>query len=267
VTSNLEQTTSDNLARRHEVEIVFHDKKAKRGFEQPARFDFYGSGIGEEHFRLLTAAAGSLKGKTVLDFGCGLGHTSRLYAEMGASRVEGFDISGENIAIAKKNAERDHLDDRVFFKRVPAEEIDYPNDFFDLVLGKAILHHTDLDKTGAQLYRVLRPGGSAYFLEPLAHNPFINVFRSFTPSRRTPTEKPLRIEDLNVFRRYFEHVSYQGFYVLPLLADALLLVTGSRSWYAKSVAKLLQVEKPLLTRFPSLQKYGWTALLELRKSR
>jgi len=228
--------------------------------------DFYSSGVNDEHFRMLLEAAGSLKGKRVLDFGCGRGQTSRIYAELGAVRVDGFDISSENIRVADKNAKRDGLDNRVFFRHLAAEEIDYPDEFFDLVLGKAILHHTDLEKTSKQLARVLRPGGSAYFLEPLAHNPILNFFRWLTPWRRTPTEKPLRLEDLDIFRKYFDAVSYRGFYLFSLLANGLLLVTGSRKLFTAVMAGLLHFEKPVLLHLPALQKYCWTALLQFHKA-
>jgi 2-polyprenyl-3-methyl-5-hydroxy-6-metoxy-1,4-benzoquinol methylase len=258
--------TARDLTERHNIEEQFHDERTQRGAKPSARMDFYSSGVNDEHFRILLEAAGSLQGKHVLDFGCGMGQTSRIYAGLGAARVDGFDISSENIRVAEMNAKRDGLDDRVFFRHLAAEEIDYPDESFDLVLGKAILHHTDLEKTSKQLARVLRLGGSAYFLEPLAHNPALNLFRWLTPSRRTPTEKPLRLEDLDVFRKHFDTVSYRGFYLFTLLANGLLLVTGSRKLFTGAMTTLLEREQPLLTRFPFLQKYCWTALLFFHKA-
>lgn len=256
-----------NLNERHNIEIQFSDERAKQRRPPNAHMAFYGSGVNDEHFRILLEAAGDLKGKTVLDFGCGAGHTSRVYADLGASRVEGFDISAERINIAQRNARRDHMEDRVFFRPLAAENIDYPDDFFDVVIGKAILHHTDLAKTSKQLARVLRPGGSAYFLEPLAHNLALNLFRRITPWRRTPTERPLRLHDLEVFRQDFEFVDYRGFYLFGLLANALLLVTGSSKLFRRSMLALLRWEGPVLTRNSWLQKYCWTALLVFRKGR
>jgi SAM-dependent methyltransferase len=254
-----------SLEQRHRIEEQFHDQKTRQAGRPWASMDFYCSGVNEEHFRILLEAAGDLHGKRVLDFGCGRGHTSRLYAELGAAHVEGFDISSENIGVAKKNAVRDGLSDRVRFRRLAAEEIDYPDRSFDIVLGKAILHHTDLEKTSRQLYRILRPGGAAYFLEPLGHNWFLNLFRRMTPWRRTPTERPLRIEDLQYFRRFFPTASYRGFYLLPLLSNALLAVTGSRKLFTKTMDALLRWEKPLLEWFPFLQKYCWSALFVFYK--
>lgn len=254
-----------DLVERHRIEEKFHDRQTRKGDVPSVRLDCYGSGAGEHHFRVLLEAVGSLDGKDVLDFGCGRGYTSRIYAQMGAARVDGFDISGENIRVAEKNAKRDHLERRIFFRHLAAENIDYPDSSFDVVIGKAILHHTDLEKTSKQLVRVLRPGGAAFFLEPLAHNPALNLFRWLTPWRRTPSEKPLSLKDLAIFRRNFGSVSYCGFYLLPLLANGILLMTGSRTLFNRSMMTLLRWEQPILARFPFLQKYCWTALIVLRK--
>lgn len=255
----------ESLAQRHLVEESFHDGKAYSG-APPARTDFYPEWMADEHMQMLLRAAGPLAGKRVLDFGCGRGESGRIYALEGAIRVEGFDISGENIAIATKNAKRDGLDKRVSFRRLAAEEIDYPSCSFDVVIGKAILHHTDLDKTAWQLERVLAPGGVAVFLEPLAHNPFLNLFRRLTPSRRTPTEKPLSLADLKVFRRHFASVTYRGFYLFTLVSHFLLFLTGSRTLFAKSRVLMRQCEEPVLLHVPRLQRYCWSALVMFRKS-
>jgi SAM-dependent methyltransferase len=258
-------TVDHELEKRNQVEERFHDEKTRQRGQPASRMDFYDAGVNEEHSRILFEVVGDLHGKRVLDFGCGPGQTSRDCASRGATRVDGFDISNENVLLARKNAARDGLDNRVFFRHMAAESIDYADGSFDVVIGKAILHHTDLRRTSWQVHRVLRPGGTAYFLEPLAHNPFLNLFRLLTPWRRTPTERPLLIEDLNLFCPYFDSIECRGFYLLPILANVLLLLTGRRSLYAKTMRVLFRWEKPLLMRFPFLQKYCWTALLIFRK--
>jgi ubiquinone/menaquinone biosynthesis C-methylase UbiE len=254
-----------DLTERHDVEQHFHDERTRSGTKRSERTCFYDLGATDEYLRRQIEAVGSLVGKRVLDFGCGLGRTSRMYAEMGAARVDGFDISSERLEVAKRNTERDGLADRVFFRHLSAEEIDYPDASFDVVLGKAILHHTDLDPTIRQLARVLRPGGEAYFLEPLGHNPVLNLFRSLTPWLRTPTERPLTMNDVDAFRQHFKSVTYRGFHLFALIGDGLLLVTGSKKYSSRYMATLLRWDDVLLNRFPFLQKYCWTALLIFKK--
>jgi 2-polyprenyl-3-methyl-5-hydroxy-6-metoxy-1,4-benzoquinol methylase len=250
-----------DLAERHHIEEHFHDEQARSGTKRSARTLFYNLGAADEYLRRQLEAVGSLQGKWVLDFGCGLGRTSRIYAEMGAVRVEGFDLSNERLEVAKRNAKRDGLADRIFFRHLAAEDIDYPDGSFDVVLGKAILHHTDMEKTSRQLARVLRPGGEAYFLEPLGHNPFLNLFRKLTPWLRTPTETPLTMRDMDLFRQHFGSVTYRGYHLLAFMADGLLLVTGSKKLSSKCMNTLVRWDDILLARFPFLQKYCWTALL------
>ena len=55
------------LGQRHAVEEEFHDRKARRTRPRSAHVDFY-SVVNEEHCQKLLDAAGSLKGKRVLDF-------------------------------------------------------------------------------------------------------------------------------------------------------------------------------------------------------
>ena len=254
-----EKTT--DLAERHHIEENFHDDRERSGAKRSKRTLFYDLGAADEYLRRELEAVGSLEGKRVLDFGCGLGRTSRMYAQMGAARVDAFDLSNERLVVAQKNAERDGLADRVFFRHLAAEDIDYPDESFDVVLGKAILHHTDMEKTSRQLARVLRRDGEAYFLEPLGHNPFLNLFRKLTPSLRTPTETPLRMRDLDLFRQHFGSVTYRGYHLLAFIADGVLLVTGSKKLSTMFMNVLVRWDDALLTNFPSLQKYCWTALI------
>jgi ubiquinone/menaquinone biosynthesis C-methylase UbiE len=62
-----------------------------------------------------------------------------------------------------------------------AEATTFPDNSFDLICGSSILHHLNLDKACAEIRRILRPDGGAVFIEPLGHNPLINMFRKLTP--------------------------------------------------------------------------------------
>jgi len=44
--------------------------------------------------------------------------------------------------------------------------------------------------------------GSAIFIDPLGHNPAINMFRRSTPDLRTEDEHPLLLEDFRLAGRY-----------------------------------------------------------------
>ena len=82
------------------------------------------------------------------------------------------------------------------FAVMDAHRLALERDSFDLVYGGGILHHLDMRKTIAEVLRVLRPGGSMLFYEPLALNPFGTIVRWLTPHRRTPDETPFGLREI-----------------------------------------------------------------------
>ena len=90
---------------------------------------------------------------------------------------------------------------------------------FDAVWGCAILHHLDLQRAGAELCRVLRPGGVAVFCEPWGGNPVLEFARRHVPypgKHRTPDERPLRSADLAPLREHFPDLGVKGFQLLGM---------------------------------------------------
>jgi ubiquinone/menaquinone biosynthesis C-methylase UbiE len=83
----------------------------------------------------------------------------------------------------------------------------FSNGSLDLIHGCGVLHHMeDIDKAAREIRRVLRPGGRAVFIEPLGHNPFLELARrrfGYRGKCRAPGEKPLQYEDLEPLRRVF----------------------------------------------------------------
>jgi len=122
----------------------------------------------------------------VLDYGCWQGQLAGRIAGLGARSVTGIDISGESIAAAR----RDH-GEAIDFQVMDGAQMTLPDAAFDLVVGRAILHHLDFEKAIREIHRVLRPGGRALFVEPLLGNPAARLFRTLTPKARTQDERPL----------------------------------------------------------------------------
>ena len=136
---------------------------------------------------------GDVRGQRVLDYGCGHGMASVVLARRGAD-VTGFDLSAGYVAEARRPG-----DGQRGRRRVPpggrASTCPSPTESFDAVWGCAILHHLDLRRAGAELRRVLRPGGVAVFCEPWGGNPLLEFARRCLPypgKHRTPDERPLR---------------------------------------------------------------------------
>jgi SAM-dependent methyltransferase len=203
---------------------------------------------------------GDLRGKDVLDYGCGHGMASVVLARRGA-RVTGFDLSSGYVAEARRRAEANGV--RVAFHQADAEELPFADRSFDAVWGCAILHHLDLERAGRELLRVLRPGGVAVFCEPWGENPLLNLSRRWLPypgKERTPDERPLRRRDLQPMRAIFGRVEIDGMQFLGMLRRLWRRTPG----LAGSACWLDRVDMVLLRRFHFLKNWCRYVVIELR---
>src|SRR5206468_11272397 len=126
--------------------------------------------------------------------------------------------------------------ERIHSSVMPAESLLYDNDMFDFVLGVAILHHTDVAMVEREIARVLKPGGRALFIEPMAHNPFLRLFRLLTPDRRTPTEQPMTVSQIRQFLGRFRQGRFRGFHLLSILPPGVLWATGNRTVFRRMMS-------------------------------
>lgn len=97
----------------------------------------------------------------VLEVGCGDGRITSQLAGWPAS------YAAVDTDIDKLEEARTRVPD-VAFSECPAEALDFPDDSFDVVLFSMSLHHTDPGRALAEAHRVLRLGGRAVVLEPVA---------------------------------------------------------------------------------------------------
>lgn len=255
-----QQATS--LESRHEVERRFHDERMA-GRQMDER-DFYAVGGMDLVLDAYQQSMGDLSGKTVLDFGCGDGARSLQYAKLGAT-VHAFDISPESVRNLMETAREAGLADRIHASVMPAETLAYPDGMFDLVLGVSILHHTDVSLVEQEIRRVLKPGGRGIFIEPLAHNPFLRLFRLMTPARRTPTEQPLTVDQIRRLISRFREGRFRGFHLLSIVPPGLLWATGNRALFQRTMGVTQTLDRWLLGIAPPLRRYCWMTLIDVRK--
>ena len=118
---------------------------------------------------------GNIKGKNVLDFGCGGGWISRLLAFKGAS-VSALDISFEGcISTRKKLRESGFRYDSLAV--MDAHSIAFRNSSFDAVFITGVLHHLNTARVVPEVHRVLKPGGKVVCYEPLKYGPIMWALR------------------------------------------------------------------------------------------
>lgn len=101
----------------------------------------------------------SARGLKVLEIGCGLGTDGAQFAEAGAEYT-GVDLTEAAVDLARKRFELFNLSGK--FRTADAENLDFPDESFDLVYSHGVLHHTpETAKAIREIHRVLRPGGRA----------------------------------------------------------------------------------------------------------
>ncbi len=98
----------------------------------------------------------------ILDVGCGTGSLTLLVAERLEPPGEaiGVDAAPKMIAIARRKAERLRVPAR--FVAGVAEQLEFADASFDLVVNSMFTHHIDTElkqRAFAEMFRVLRPGG------------------------------------------------------------------------------------------------------------
>lgn len=114
---------------------------------------------GPENVRKLVSGL-DVRGKTILDIGCGLGGGDLILAgELGA-QVIGIDLEAPLIARARAYAEAAGLLDRIEYRHVEPGALAFEDSAFDVVYSSGAFTQTS-DKAGmfSEVMRVLKPGG------------------------------------------------------------------------------------------------------------
>jgi SAM-dependent methyltransferase len=243
------------LQDRHRTEEQFHDAKALQGVD-----DFYRFGALQEAEDHLWQILGDIKGKRVLEIGCGDGTATIRFAKAGAI-VTSLDISGEMVELTKRVARDNGVEQQVTALHVGGEDIDFPDCTFDIVYGHSVLHHLNLEIAIPKIVSTLKWGGIATFLEPLDHNPLLSLFRLLTPHRRTPTERPLRLSRVELISTRFSHFEHKEFYLFSLIAFIWYYGLKSKSLFQRTMKALSPLDRTIFKTLPFMRRLAWVVVL------
>jgi ubiquinone/menaquinone biosynthesis C-methylase UbiE len=152
---------------------------------------------------------GEVKGKKMLDAGCGEGYLARHYAKQGAD-VTAIDLSQRLIETSEQISENEGIavdykvDNVCFIESVPSDE-------FDIILSNLVLLNVPcLDDAMNEFHRVLKAGGFLVF--SIVH-PAFNFYGPGSWEMGEKDPKTKRRKGL-FFRvdRYFEEEEYQRYW-------------------------------------------------------
>lgn len=202
---------------------------------------------------------GDVRGKLVLEYGCGDGLNTLVLAKRGA-RVLALDISPELIAVARQRLAANGVTSGVDFFVGSAHELPLPDRSVDVVFGMAILHHLDLALAAHEVRRVLRPGGRAIFQEPVRNSPLIKAIRKAIPYKSpdvSPFERPLTDDELAAFADGYAGYRSRAF-TLPSTNLANVLPPLRRH-----LDRFMRWDAAALRKFPSLSYYATARVVEM----
>lgn len=104
-----------------------------------------------------------LKGRKVLDAGCGHGKVSLAILRQGADHVTGLDIAGTSIAFAQEQARLQGFDNATFLTG-SIYELPFSDNAFDEAVSQVVFEHLDdIPRALRELHRVVKPGGRFFF--------------------------------------------------------------------------------------------------------
>lgn len=204
---------------------------------------------------------GDVRGRRLLDIGCGSGMNSVLAASHGA-QVTGIDISPSLTRLALRRAALNGFGDRINVLVTSAHDLPLPPRSFDVVFGIAILHHLDLEAVSREVFRILKRGGRAIFQEPVRNSKTLTAIRSLIPYRApdvSPYERPLTDAELTEFSRGFS-VHRTRVFSLPFINLSAVVPPLRTRQHA-----LYRMDGALLRRFPKLSRFATTRVFELVK--
>jgi SAM-dependent methyltransferase len=251
-------TLPDGLSERDRVEVERSTAEACKAVLAPVDVDRYLDPPADTPFALEYAffLLGNVRGKTVLDLGCGSGESLVPLATRGAL-VIGIDVSSDLIQLARKRLSGYGLP--ATLQGGSAYATGLPDESVDVVFSMALLHHLDLPAARSEIHRILRPGGLFILREPIRFSPTMNRLRRLFPAPKgdiSPFEHPMTRAEISLVTQGFTVVAERNFRLpfVPLLNKFMVLRSG-----------VFKTDRWLLKHLPSLEHFATGKVMSLRK--
>lgn len=104
--------------------------------------------------------------KNILDIATGTGDFAIEALAIKPDKVIGVDISEGMLEVGRKKLQRMQLEDKIELRLGDSERLDFDDNIFDaIIVAFGVRNFENLEKGLADMYRVLKPGGSVVILE------------------------------------------------------------------------------------------------------
>jgi len=188
---------------------------------------------------LVFEACGDVKGRSVLDIGCGEGYCARELKRRGAGDCLGIDLSEQMIQAARLQEEQDRFG--IEFQACNVVQFQ-PARQFDLCIAVFLFNYLrveEMHQVFAMVYQALEPGGEFVFSVPHPFFPFVrkqqtapfyfsaegknyfaDVNEQFEGEIWKRGGEPLHVQCVHkTFSDYFEGLRSAGFSTLPQVQE------------------------------------------------
>jgi 2-polyprenyl-3-methyl-5-hydroxy-6-metoxy-1,4-benzoquinol methylase len=224
--------------------------------------------------RCITQRLGNIKGKKLLDVGCGLGEASVYFALLGAD-VTSSDLSQGMLDATTRLAQANGVSVKQHVASAEKMQLS-PEAKFDIIYAGNLLHHVDVEETICHIKPHLAAGGVFVTWDPLAYNPAINVYRSMATNVRTPDEHPLTWNDIKLFHKHFEKVETRYFWFTTLIIFVIMALAQRRNPNKERFWKVVvqegrkwqflylpleKLDRLFLAAFPPLRLLCWNVVI------
>ena len=237
-------------------ELHYNRKKLHSGNIIDLEDESFFKRVNQKFIRML----GNVKGKKILDIGCGRGNLSFYLAQKGA-HVVGIDLSKNFIDFCKNEMKRLNLE--IDFRIMNAQIPDFEDGSFDLIVGSRIVHHLpDIELFFRECRRILKMKGHIIFIEPLKKNPIVNMNRKYLkPKERTFYEHPLFLSEVKIAKKVFGNIQHAEYYIISPSA-ILFKRFFKNSKIFRIIYKVLQLIEIPLYEIEFLRHYCWQTIFK-----
>lgn len=214
-------------------------------------------------------------GEKILDVGCGDGFYTEKIARKGAE-VTGIDIRKKALIRARNRA----LSQKLHFLEMNAEELDFPENYFDKVISFCVIEHLqDDEKTLRQIARLLKPGGRLFISADSLSNPGLKTEEKESHRRRYHVNQ---FYNLEVVSSKLQQAGLKLERSRFVLSSPLALALSRFSWKLDDLPPILLplrfigylmlgtvglLALHLFEPSPEKREYGLTLLIEASKPR